>query len=68
MLGLAGVPSIIMFFGFLFLPESPRYLVFKGKTIKAVKVLNRLRDPSKVHEELKEINDDFEKYKRERLG
>ncbi|XP_019851521.1 PREDICTED: proton myo-inositol cotransporter-like [Amphimedon queenslandica] len=68
MLGLAGVPSVIMFFGFLFLPESPRWLVFHGKTDKALAVLSKLRDPSQVHEELKSINDDFENHKRQKLG
>ena len=68
MLGLAGVPSVIMFIGFLFMPESPRWLVFHGKTDKALAVLSKLRDPSEVHKELKSINEDFENHKKQKLG
>lgn len=39
MLGLAAVPSIIMFFGGIALPESPRYLVRKGEDDEALAVL-----------------------------
>ena len=68
MLGAAGIPSIIMFIGFLFLPESPRWLVFHGKLEKAVKVLYKLRDVSKVKQEIKEIVKDHEDYTNTRLG
>ncbi|KAK1657109.1 hypothetical protein BDP55DRAFT_686753 [Colletotrichum godetiae] len=35
--------STIMFAGMLFLPESPRYLMHKGKTLEAYKVWKRIR-------------------------
>ena len=44
MLGLAGVPSLVMFVGFLNLPESPRWLVGKGRVREAQEVLMELRE------------------------
>ncbi|VDI17127.1 MFS transporter, SP family, solute carrier family 2 (myo-inositol transporter), member 13 [Mytilus galloprovincialis] len=55
MLGIAGVPSIIQFVGFFFLPESPRYLVNKGKVEEARKILEKLRDSSNVDNEMRDI-------------
>lgn len=48
------IPSTVFFLALLFIPESPRYLVAKGKTDKALAVLERLMgDHAKV--KLKEI-------------
>lgn len=42
-LGSSLVFSTIMFFGLLFMPESPRFLMHKGKTLEAYKVWKRIR-------------------------
>lgn len=42
-LGSSLVFSTIMFLGMLFLPESPRYLMLKGRTLDAYKVWKRIR-------------------------
>ena len=58
MLGIAAIPSIIMFIGFLDLPESPRWLATKGKTKEAAIILMSLRETNEqANEELNEIVD-----------
>lgn len=56
MLGLAAIPSIIMFWGFWSLPESPRWLVMQGKREDARNVLRSLRKTEEeANQELLEI-------------
>ena len=56
MLGVAAVPSIMMGFGFLGLPESPRWLVMSGRKETALRVLITVRD---TDEEAKDEVDDI---------
>ncbi|KAI0595664.1 sugar transporter-domain-containing protein [Biscogniauxia sp. FL1348] len=52
-LGSSLVFSTIMFVGMLFLPESPRFLMHKGRTLDAYKVWKRIRgtDTAEAREE-----------------
>jgi sugar porter (SP) family MFS transporter len=54
---LAAVPATMLFTGMLLLPDSPRWLVMRGRLEEARAVLNRVRDPEDpaTEAELQEI-------------
>ncbi|MCO7176202.1 sugar porter family MFS transporter [Sporolactobacillus kofuensis] len=55
MLVLATLPSITLWIGMFFVPESPRWYASKGKFKSAWRVLNRIRHPKRARRELKSI-------------
>lgn len=59
MLGLAAVPAVILFFGVLALPESPRFLVKTRKFEEAKRVLGFIRKEDEVETEFNEIVESF---------
>ncbi|XP_074645508.1 proton myo-inositol cotransporter-like isoform X3 [Tubulanus polymorphus] len=65
MLGLAGVPSVIQFIGFFFMPESPRWLVINDRHEQARKVLSVIRDDQDVDKELETIQESLLETRRE---
>jgi sugar porter (SP) family MFS transporter len=57
MLGMEAVPAVSFFILILFIPKSPRWLVVKGQTDQARKVLTRLVGKEQAKHEINEIED-----------
>lgn len=58
MLGLAAVPALILYFGMLKLPESPRFLIKNNKIDEARKVLGYIRsNKEQIDAEIKQIQE-----------
>lgn len=59
MLVIASLPAIILWFGMLTVPESPRWLASKGKVGDALRILKEIREQGRAELELKEIQDNI---------
>ena len=52
MLGVEALPAIFYFFALYAVPESPRWLVMKGRDGEAREILNRVADPEQAKSDL----------------
>jgi sugar porter (SP) family MFS transporter len=55
-LGLAFVPALVLFVGMYLMPETPRWLVSKGREEEARRVLGRTRTDEEIEGEIQEIH------------
>ncbi|MGP4040067.1 sugar porter family MFS transporter [Gracilibacillus sp. D59] len=60
MLGYGTIPGIIFLFLLFFIPESPRFLIQKGKDKEALHILKRINGEEIAHKEAKEIKASIE--------
>uniref|UniRef100_UPI003AAC6B62 proton myo-inositol cotransporter-like isoform X2 n=1 Tax=Centroberyx gerrardi TaxID=166262 RepID=UPI003AAC6B62 len=68
MLGLSVFPAVLQFVGFLFLPESPRWLLQKGRSQEARRVLSQIRGGQSVEEEYDTIRSSIEEEEKQTSG
>uniref|UniRef100_A0A3Q2XPH2 Solute carrier family 2 member 13 n=1 Tax=Hippocampus comes TaxID=109280 RepID=A0A3Q2XPH2_HIPCM len=68
MLGLSVLPAVLQFVGFLFLPESPRWLIQRGQTQKARRVLSQIRGNQNIDEEYDSIKNSIEEEEKDGGG
>uniref|UniRef100_A0A8C9SAL3 Proton myo-inositol cotransporter n=1 Tax=Scleropages formosus TaxID=113540 RepID=A0A8C9SAL3_SCLFO len=67
-LGLSVVPAALQFFGFLFLPDSPRWLIHKGLTQRARRMLSQIRGNQSIDEEYDSIKSSIEEEEKDAAG
>lgn len=60
MLSVAAIPAIILLIGMFFVPESPRWLISKGKFSEGKKVLQEVRSDERATDELNKIKNSME--------
>ena len=57
------IPGMILLIGMLFLPETPRWLMSKGREEESLRILKRIETPDQVKVSMKSMKDEIAKYK-----
>ena len=57
------IPGLILFIGMLFLPETPRWLMSKGREDESRRVLKKIEEPGLVGASIRQMKEDIERVK-----
>ncbi|MGW2378631.1 sugar porter family MFS transporter [Streptomyces sp. NPDC001658] len=68
MLVIATIPAVVLWFGMLVMPESPRWLASRTRFTEALDVLKQVRSRQRAEAELAEVSALAVKEEREKLG
>ncbi|MBA2951513.1 sugar porter family MFS transporter [Streptomyces himalayensis] len=68
MLVIATIPAVVLWFGMLVMPESPRWLASKSRFSEALEVLKQVRSQQRAEAELREVTALAVKDEQEKLG
>ncbi|MEO6894686.1 MAG: sugar porter family MFS transporter, partial [Ginsengibacter sp.] len=55
------IPGLILLIGIFFLPETPRWLMSKGREAEGLKILKRIEHPSLIEESMQRMKDELMK-------
>lgn len=61
------IPALIMFVGMIFLPETPRWLISKGREDECRKVLQKVEDPDLVEDVISKMKTDLEEDRKHKV-
>ena len=68
MLAIATIPAIMLWFGMMFMPDTPRWYAMKGRFAEARRILERTRAKEDVEWELTEIEETIEENRHKGKG
>ncbi|WP_338432763.1 sugar porter family MFS transporter [Clostridium tyrobutyricum] len=60
MIVIASFPAVLLWFGMIAVPETPRWLAANGKAARALEVLREIRNDTEARVEIKEISKNIE--------
>lgn len=53
------IPALVLLVGMLFLPETPRWLISKGRQEEGMRILEKIEDPDKIGQTMKDLQADI---------
>ncbi len=57
------IPGLILLIGMIFLPETPRWLMSKGREEESRRILKKIEEPAEVENSMNSMKEEIAKYK-----